>query len=255
MLTYHAHIYNLAMAASAEAIRLASSFSNYSLRRSLPDYDKSIDEELPHFQREASSLGDVVDRLLSSLPSEVRESVGRRTNLSRHVGFIHYWLDQRSPMSCSHDPIDIVEIDLPKVLELFDRWYERQSNADVGFQERLAPIIEAGQLNSAVREAYAIFKTRMVESFGLSAELDGHPLADALFGSDGATANLLDKTTRQGYLHLLKGLYTLYRNPVAHNDMRSNPGEVDAVLVLVNSALVNIERARRVSGVAPEGTT
>ena len=254
MLTYRSHIYKLAMAASAEANRLALSFSDYLFRRSLPDYNKSVEEELPHFQGEASSLGDVVDRLLSALPSEVRENVGRRTNLRRHVRFIHYWLDRGRPMGCIQDPTDIVENDLPGVLELFDEWYERQSNADVGFQERLAPFIEAGQLNSAVREAYAIFKTRMIESFGLSAELDGHPLADALFSSNGPTANLLYNTTRQGYLHLFKGLYTLYRNPVAHNDMRSNPEEVDAVLALVNAALVNIERARRVSGVTPEGT-
>ena len=75
------------------------------------------------------------------------------------------------------------------------------------------PYIESGQLNVAVREAWPIFKTRMVERLGISREIDGHNLANAIFGSDGAMAGLLSDKEREGYLNLFKGLYALSRNP------------------------------------------
>ena len=101
--------------------------------------------------------------------------------------------------------------------------------------------VTTGQLNAAVREAWAIFKSRMVDLFALPEELDGHRLCDRLFGTNGATTGLLSDSDRQGYANLFKGLYTLNRNPISHNDMPPNPEEVDAVLALVNSALSRIE--------------
>ena len=85
----------------------------------------------------------------------------------------------------------------------------------------------------------------MVTLFALPDNLDGHQLADALFGSKGATASLLPDNERTAYLGLFKGLYTLYRNPVSHNDVPSNPSEVDAVLALVNAALLKIESLKK----------
>ena len=126
----------------------------------------------------------------------------------------------------------------------------QQARLDGNLESRLRPLIAAGQLNSALREAWAIFKTRMVETFGVSEDIDGHQLADALFGSNGPMVNLLTERDRKGYLSLFKGLYTLYRNPVAHNDIQPNPEEVDAVLMLVNAALVRIGKARADSNVA-----
>ena len=87
----------------------------------------------------------------------------------------------------------------------------------------------------------------MVETFGLSDDLDGFKLIGNLFGSDGATVNLLPDGEREGYLNLFKGLYTLSRNPVAHGDVPENPEESIAILALINSAIVRIEDARRTS--------
>ena len=63
--------------------------------------------------------------------------------------------------------------------------------------------------------------------------------------------NLLTENERKGYLNLFKGLYTLYRNPIAHNDIQPNPEEVDAVLVMINAALVKIEQAGKETVVTP----
>ena len=145
-------------------------------------------------------------------------------------------------MSCVQDPIDIVKHDLPDTLKLFEEWYSTQSDLDSELSTRLLPFLTSGQLNAAVREAWAIFKTRMVKQFELADELDGYNLVTALFGSNGVTAGLLPDRDREGYLNLFKGLYALSRNPTAHNDTPPNPAEVDAVLTLISFTLVKIEK-------------
>ena len=145
-------------------------------------------------------------------------------------------------MSCVQDPIDIVKHDLPDTLKLFEEWYSTQSDLDSELSTRLMPFITSGQLNAAIREAWAIFKTRVVKHFELADNLDGHNLVTALFSSNGATAGLLPDKEREGYLNLFKGLYALSRKPTAHNDTPPNPAEVDAVLTLISSTLVKIEK-------------
>ena len=83
----------------------------------------------------------------------------------------------------------------------------------------------------------------MVSLFNLSDGLDGDRLAGKLFGSEGITTRILEDREREGYLHLFKGLYALSRNPITHNDVPVNPEETEAVLALLNSALVRIEAA------------
>ena len=75
--------------------------------------------------------------------------------------------------------------------------------------------------------------------------MDGHKLVDQLFGTDSATAGLLSNSDRQGYANLFKGLYTLNRNPISHNDMSVNPEVIDAVLALINAALARIGGSQR----------
>ena len=235
MLTYRCFVYKLAMAASADATALALSLSKCV-------YREQVRDELPNLTREADLLQDSVGKLLTALPSDVREAVhGGRTGLRRHLGFVQYWLAQGNPASCVQDPVDMAKHDLPAVLALFDDWYERHSPGSASLSNRLAPFVTTGQLNAAVREAWAIFKSRMVALFELPVELDGHRLFDSLFGTNGATAGLLSDSDRQGYANLFKGLYTLNRNPISHNDMPLNPEEIDAVLALVNSALSKVE--------------
>ena len=104
------------------------------------------------------------------------------------------------------------------------------------------PFIELGQLDAAVRAAWPIFKTRMVDRFGISGEIDGHKLVVEVFGSDGATAGLLPAKEREGYLNLFKGLYALSRNPLSHNDICPNPAEAEAALLLISATLTKVEK-------------
>ena len=244
MLTYRSHVYNLAMAVSAEASALSVTLT----RCALPEYNNVVGIE--EARRAAAALRTAADDLRTAIPEEVVNASWDGNGMSRHLGFIDYHLDENAPygnfpLGCMGDPVDIAQRDLPRILRCFDEWCERQSPQDNDLTARLAPHIKGNQLNAAVREAWAIFKTRMVNAFGLSSSLDGHRLAHALFDSNGATAGLLSHSDREGYLHLFKGLYTLSRNPAAHNDVQPNPSEIEAVIALVSSAIVKIVNAHR----------
>ena len=246
MISYRSNVHELAMSVSSEAMAFSLELSECLSLKHMPNYQDEIVGYLTRLQRLASSIRNASEKLMAVLPQEVNSKIrGDGEGLVRHLNFIDYWLSKRQPEWCKSDPISIVNNDIPLVLRWFDEWYDHRSPQDDDLYIRLTPLISSGQMNSALREAWPIFKTRMVTSFTLSEHLDGHSLADALFGSQGATANILPENERKGYLDLFKGLYTLFRNPVTHNDIPSNPAETDAVLTLVNSALVKIEQAHR----------
>ena len=249
-ITYHSYIHDLAMSAAGEAMTLGLALSHYVAdRRSSGERDDSK-EVLERLRSRAAALRQAIDKLLMALPPEA--DIDSR-KLEDHLSWIEYWLKMNSPISCAHDPNDIVGSDLPGVLKQFDKWYASQSVLDDKLNARLLPHISSGQLNSAVREAWPIFKTRMVERFGVSEEIDGHKLVQSIFGSNGATAGLLDNKEREGYLNLFKGLYALSRNPLSHNDISPNPAEVDATLLLISTALSKVEQLTTEDRHAKEG--
>ena len=237
MLTHRAHVYNLAMVVSAEAAKLTVVLT----RCALPMFDTSVEEA----RLAAASLRTAANDFLAAVPEEAKTGRRGRHEMLRHLGWINYRLNRNEPGACMGDPVDIAEVDMPAILRCFDEWCERQSPPDIDLSKRLEPHIKAGQLNAAVREAWAIFKTRMVNTFNLPSTLDGHKLAEELFGANGATSGILRGSEREGYLNLFKGLYSLIRNPIAHNDLPSNPDEAEAVIALVNSAIVKVERAHQ----------
>ena len=239
MLTYRTHIYNLAMAVSAEA----SNFTVALTRCQLAMFDTSVEDA----RLVAASLRTAASEFWSAIPEEVKTNCPGRHQMWRHLHWIQYRLDRNQPGACVSDPVDILEADVPAVLQCFDDWCDRQAPQDFDLGKRLEPHIKAGQLNAAVRETWAIFKTRMVNMFNLPSTLDGHKLAEELFGTGGATAEILGGSEREGYLNLFKGLYALIRNPIVHNDLPPNPDETEAVIALVNSAIVKVERAHQLA--------
>ena len=254
MLSYRAHVYALAMAVSAAATTLALSLGDCVTALQVASDRRAIAEKyLPDLRTYEISLRVAIDKLSEALPPEARKEILEATNLKRHLGWIKYWLDRGSPSACAGDPIDILELDLPEVLKLFENWYEKQSPTDRTLGHRVQPYITAGQFRTALRDAWPLFKTRMVETFGLSDSLDGDKLVRKLFGSAGATAGLLPDHEREGYLNLFKGLYALSRNPVVHGDAPENPEESSAILALINSSLVRIEDALSTGGFAKSG--
>lgn len=193
IITCHSHIYDLAMGASGEAMALGLALSRY-----VADYCTSSDrhsskQELEKLGNQAATLKEAVDKLLSALPSDADVN---SSSLERHVNWISRRLQEKAPSECAHDPIDIVRSDIPRVLKQFDKWYASQSALDRDLSARIMPFIESGQLNAAIREAWPIFKTRMVKRFGISKKIDGYKLVVAIFGPDGTTAVLLPDKER-----------------------------------------------------------
>ena len=246
MLSYRLHIYKLAMTVSGDATQLAMLMSPYKNWSSYPGDVKRemLERDTPDMMRQVDSLVSSVEQFRDALPAEF--NFRRASHLMRHLSWIRRRVNENAPYLCISDPIDIASRDIFDTLDSFETWYKNRSLEDVDLANRLRPFIVQGELNAAAREAWAIFKTRMVNRFDIPDNLDGHRLADRLFSSDGVAASLLTENECSGYLNLFKGLYTLNRNPVAHNDIPVDPEFIEATLALVNVAIVRIESASSV---------
>ena len=199
MLTYRAHVYNLTMAASAEASSLALALSRCESALIVgSDRPSTLQAHLPDLRTQAASLRTAVEELMETLPPEVQSQAKESTDLYRHLNFTDYWLRKNLPERCTQDSIDIVSTDIPGVLDVFEKWYERRSPVDQILNDRLKPHLVNGQLNAASREVWAIFKTRMVKLFNLPPDIDGDKLAGKLFGGRSATTQLLEAKEREG---------------------------------------------------------
>ena len=249
-ITYHSHIYDLAMRASGEAMALGLALSRYVADHSASSDRDDSKQELESLRNQAATLRQAVEEFLSALPFERGNDL---RNLKRHLHFIDRGLKDGYPWECAPDPIDIVRSDIPGVLKQFNKWYASQLDLDQDLSARLMPYIESGQLDAAVRAAWPIFKTRMVKRFEIPGEIDGHELVVAIFGPNGATAELLPGPKRKGYLNLFKGLYALSRNPLSHNDIRPNPAEAEAALLLISTTLTMVEQLPTEESPAKEG--
>ena len=133
--------------------------------------------DMPDLQRQADRLASSVEQLEDALPNEFSFKL-HANKLLRHLSWIRRRINERAPSLCTVDPIDIASRDIFDTLDTFENWYKRKSIEDAHFANRLEPFIVRGEHNAAVREAWAIFKTRMVARFSIPDSLDGHRLAD-----------------------------------------------------------------------------
>lgn len=245
MQSYRSAVYDSAMAVSAEATRLAMTLADYTSQRNATDRSELLAMLLPTLTDQGASLSTAVDQFVDILPKEVPASTMPDRGLLRHRYWIRRRIKEGLPQGCSHDPVDIIKNDIPDILRRFNEWYDARSEIDDELKEALLSLINAGQLDSALRKAWAIFKSRMTDAFNLSQDLDGHKLVEELFSDDGALIELMDSKERNGYANLLKGLYTLNRNPVVHNDVTPSPTEVDATIAMIHKVLVTVENAHQ----------
>ena len=234
MFGYREYVYDLYVSARIEALRLAQSL----VQSVQGDLDPT---DLARLREGAVHLRYATDDFVGALPADVVEPTS--ANLKRHLAFIELYLRKGQPRNCMHDPLDIAGLDLPAYWQRFEDWHVERALADEEFTNRTRRLVVAGHTSSAIREAFAIFKTRMVSRFHLSHDLDGERLAAALFGSGGATARLLTGSEREGRLNLYRGLYALFRNPAGHNDLVVDEGQASAVLALLGSLIAELDPA------------
>lgn len=253
MYSYRVRVHDLFHAAHRQAVQLVLSHAECPSAPRRPRFEavdipeaeqQAFDEGLRAVEDAFGELEHAIEELRAVLPEEVRY-VG---NLGRHMMFSRHYLERKSPERCIGDAHDILHQDLPLLVAKFDKWYQTQSRLDPDLLKRLEAFTQLAHINSAVRECWAAFKTRNVESFELSESVDGSRLAVELFGRDGALRGSLSDKDCEAYLSLVRGLYAVSRNPVVHNDAAPNPAVADAVLTLLSYVLARLEDAQSDSG-------
>ena len=234
MSSYRAHVYDLYATALAKAAVVLVAYKECIRHRSeCAEFPESLNELRTRF----SDLQTAVEALFAAVPAEVAIA----GNLQRHMYFGNLYINaQGSPGGWGVDAQLVLEHDLPAVLNAFSGWYETASGVDPELMTRLRPFNSASHINSAEREAWTIFKTRMTEAYDLPGNVDGHELVERLFGGNDPAVSFLSESERRGYHNLFKGLYTLHRNQIAHNDQGPNPAATDAVIALIGIYLSRI---------------
>ena len=234
MYSYHAYVHNLYTAALSKAAAVLVAYERCVHHH--PECAESPDA-LSELRARFGDLQAAVDALSMVVPTEVAAT----GELKRHMHFGNVYINiQGRPGGWGADAQLVLERDLPAVLNAFNDWYAAASGVDPELVERLRPFNSASHINSASREAWPIFKTRLIEAFDLPKALDGRKLVERLFDGDNPEVATLSKRERQAYSNLLKGLYSLNRNLLAHNDAHPNPAETDAVIALIGICLSRI---------------
>ena len=242
MSSYRAHVYSLYTTALVKAAMVL--VAHEECVRDCSECAESP-EAFEDLRERFSDLQTAVEALFAAVPAEVVIA----GNLQRHMYFGNRYINiEDRPSGWGDDARLILKHDLPTVLDAFNGWYETASEVDPELMTRLLPFNSASHINSATREAWPIFKTRMTEAYGLPDNVDGHELVERLFGDDAPAVSSLSERERRGYCNLFKGLYTLYRNPVAHNDQEPNPAATDAVIALIGICLSRIAPPRADAG-------
>ncbi len=233
MLHYRSHVFDRYVTAMGTA---------FSLRRTFLEWEAVTgpkEQELGTLRTEYTQLTGAIEALLSALPDDALDSL-KNSGLKRHLSCLDRRLREGKPRECTGDAIDITDRDLPFVWKTFEEWFERNSSSDEDFVRKVDRLLNIGQGDSAIRKGWAVFKSRLVSTYGLDGNLDGVRLADAIFGDRGVARDHIPNAQCEGYLNLFKGLYALNRNEVAHNDVTVDPQETEAVLMLLNSMLAHV---------------
>lgn len=204
------------------------------LRRAT-EYAKSLEAkfeakaDVTDLARDADHLRQLCERVRAMLPEEVSHG-----NLVRHLNFMSRNLSRGDPDASEGDIRDICHYDLPEVERAFAEWTIGKFDAELA--EKVRPLLAHREWDSAIRKAFPILKARLVRRFGMPDDIDGAELVNRIFGR-ASDASGLDADERQAWRDLLAGLYGVYH----HNDLVPPWHEVDAVLSMVNAALIAVD--------------
>ena len=190
---------------------------------------------LEELRKEFENLLTLCDNLQEILPKEIRG----RTNLERHLGFLHKNLSKGNLYQGDVD--DICRNDLPTLEKYFRDWCADAVHYDKELNKKISNLLVRHEYDSAIRKAFVILKSRLVTKFGVSPDCDGIDLVNAIFGKTGVATGL-DASERQAMRDLLAGLYGVFRNVYGHQDVEPPWHEADAILSMINYVLKRVEQ-------------
>ncbi len=187
---------------------------------------------------DVQNLQALCEGLREMLPAEVRD----QTNLGRHLHFLRYYLERGQIDNCRSDILDIHRMDLPALEAAFREWVRSSGNYDPQLVREVSDLVIKREYDSAVRKAFVVLRTRIAKHFGVEdGRLDGEALVNHLFGSNPHPKLQLTEPERQAWRNLLAGFFGVFRNRFAHEELRAEWHEADAVLALVNHVLRSLD--------------
>lgn len=205
---------------------------------------------LAHWVEEKSSktllaasvkLADASKRLLAAVPSPL----AKRSNLHRHVHFLGYWLERDSKASSTSDILDINLRDLPEIessliAEATQRW-----SLDLELRNRTHELLEEGKFPEAIRNAFLVLTERLRTLKRGVRQRDGHALIEGLFGDSGRMVAYMADGPRRAAQNLLLGLYSVIRNPHAHQQLETAGPEAVGLVLMIDRVLKELARIKR----------
>lgn len=192
----------------------------------------------------ASTVKDICQELVNALPPEV--VAGNR--IVEHCGWIEYWIGKHDK-SWAASNISDAQFDLKGLDSSFAQWCGSAAHFDTELRAAVHILLCQREPDSAVRKSFVILKERLVDAcctLGATkssvAELDGEALVNKLFGNGGfAAPRMVERSSeREALRSLLSGLYGIFRNAVDHHDVEVPWHEAEAVIGMINWALLRL---------------
>jgi hypothetical protein len=207
--------------------------------RALELFNVFEDADVTELQRRREELDTQVKRFLNVSGLDWSACY----NLDRHLHFLKYWLDCGDKQGCFSDVKDIVFNDLPTALKNLVKSTPQDSHFDQNLRDAVFPLVQGGHYDSAIRKAFIVLSDRLRRAFGVVEEhVDGEALANMVFGKGRKIPVVLDEAKKQCYRNLISGFYGVYRNKFAHYDVVPSLSEVKAILEMVNTIIIEIEK-------------
>lgn len=192
----------------------------------------------------AKTAEGVCQDVVNTLPPEVTAG----TRMLEHCGWVMYWIGKRDKSWTASNLAD-AQSDLKQLDESFRRWCGSAAHFDHELHEAIRILVAQREFDSAERKAFVILKERLVNvccmldtaKTGVT-QLDGEALVNRVFGASGcAVTRMADRPSeREALRNLLAGLYGTFRNMVDHHDVKVSWEEAEAVISMINWALLRL---------------
>lgn len=176
------------------------------------------------------------NNIVKILPIGIKD----KSDFSRHIYWLKYWLEHKQPLECIQDIIDICERDIDDFEEQFDRWCLQNINIDKDISKVINHLLEEFEPNAAVVQSFKLLTTRLRRNYKIKNK-DGCSLIELIYSQTGKAKGKISDSTREGLNHLLRGMYILFRNEHAHDKIKTKPYESEAIISMINYLLLRLK--------------
>lgn len=190
--------------------------------------------------RDAKTLKQMYTSLNEMLPESTRNA----SNLARHISYMIDHLSKGNLEKCRGDINDICNNDIRHIENAFREWCKKQEHYDSELATGISSLVLRQEHDSAIRKAFVILKARLVKLFGAPDTLDGSALVNHIFKKSGCHGLSIDDGELQAIRDLLAGLYGVFRNKHAHNNVVPSWAELDAIISMINFILKELARLK-----------